>query len=278
LPDLAEFVARMDTAEAPEVVILGIDLWWLSGRHNPGSALTTGAEYDAARDWQAHLKAIRRFKSSKAYKPAFKALKTENDHIGIQAKTSSAGFRGDGSMQYHFAVPQSEAEWAFIDRENPPIPERIRTGEAPFLPNEGVEKERREMLAQVLAELRKKNVFVLGFLPPFSAEAAGLMETHPGQTKLWNEGRKQVEELFEQNGQVFVDASTTASLGLDDRYMIDGIHGAETLHVHLFQRFLKEPVVQQKFPGLAEKLTRLLAAKKTNYWHPDYSAAEGQSR
>ncbi|MGZ8899928.1 MAG: hypothetical protein ACXW3Z_07520 [Limisphaerales bacterium] len=269
LKDLEAFVETKER-HLPEVLVLGVDLWWFSARHLPGTDMKSGVEYDAATDWQAHLKAARRFKSSKVYKPALRSWSAKNENIGVEARNSSAGFRSDGSMKYHFAMPTSEEEWAFVDREKPPIPERIKNGEAPFAASSGMDAERVKRFEACLAELTKRGVMVLGFLPPFSAEAAALMESHPGQTKLWHEGRTMIPEMFARQGQVLVDSSSTASLGLDDRYLIDGIHAAETFQVHLLRKFLEKPRVKEKFPKLGAELEKIIAAPGTNPWYGDY--------
>src|SRR5205809_2510208 len=43
-------------------------------------------------------------------------------------------------------------------------------------------------------------------------------------------------EIFKRHRQPFVDGSKPAELGLDDRYLVDGIHGAETFHLHVQDR------------------------------------------
>ena len=136
--------------------------------------------------------------------------------------------------------------------------------------------ERAEQLNKCLEELARKNVLVLGFFPPFSTEAASLMESHPGQATLWKEARQHVPKLFAANGLAFIDASTTGTLGLDDRYLIDGIHAAETFHLQLLQRFLQTPEFSQALPELSTYLTRVLQSVKTNPWHPDFTAAREQ--
>jgi hypothetical protein len=101
LSDLHQFAEKLTTANAPEVIILGLDLWWFNGNKPLLQGLNSGLTRDAALDWQEHARAFRRFKSSKSRSPALKALRANSGNIGIEARASGVGFRPDGSMQYN---------------------------------------------------------------------------------------------------------------------------------------------------------------------------------
>jgi hypothetical protein len=58
-------------------------------------------------------------------------------------------------------------------------------------------------------------------------------------------------------------------MGLDDRYMIDGIHGGETLHVHVLRRMLRDPRVAEALPEAAGVLDAALGSSRTNFWSAD---------
>jgi hypothetical protein len=54
-------------------------------------------------------------------------------------------------------------------------------------------------------------------------------------------------------------------LGLDDRYMIDGIHAEETFHVHMLRRMLGDPRLAALLPGTLPVLDAALSSPKTNF-------------
>ena len=284
LEDLRVFVDSLAPETTPEIVLLGIDLWWFnehaSRRLDNAEDLRSGATYEAATDWQAHLKALRSFESKKVFRPAFRALLASNGNVGIQARNSGAGFRPDGSlkdddvlrMHYRFALPQNASEWQFKDREDPPIPERIKNGWRQFASASGLSLESLSSLKDSLERLKARKVMVLGFLPPFSSECATLLATSPGQSNLWNEFRSAVPALFEKLNLPCVDATDTSALHLDDTYLVDGIHTQETFHIHLLLRFLEDPNVERLFPGLRPHLERMISSPRTNPWYPDYQA------
>ncbi len=269
LSDLKQFTRQLNSSNTPKILLLGLDLWWFNGNKPELQAFDAGVARDAARDWPEHARLLRRFKSAKTRQSILNALHARNEHIGIEAREALAGFRRDGSMQYHFAPPQ-ETGWKFVDREKPPIAERIRKGSPPFAPAVGLSAERLASLAQCLNSLTNKNVLVLGFLPPFSSEAALLLQTSPGHSNLWIETRRQLPKLFEQRGLPFVDASLLADLNSNDSCMIDGMHAAETFHLTLLDRLLDAPRAARSFPGLRERIRSSLRSPLSNPWHPDY--------
>ena len=271
LSDLKSFVRRIETENAPELIILGLDAWWFNGNKPPLNGLSSGMNRDAALDWQEHVRAWRRFKSSKARKVIAAARRATNENIGIEARSASVGFRLDGSMQYNFAPAAASNGWRFVDRETPPISERIRNSTAQFTPCSGASADRLEILAACLDELARKNVLVAGFLPPISSEAAGLLERSATQSNLWNEVRARLPKLFRERSLMFGDASLLRDLGLNDSFMIDGIHAAETFHLHLLESFLADERVAAILPGLSPKIRAALSSPEANPWEPDYT-------
>lgn len=271
LSDLLSFVNSL-TNRQPEVVILGLDLWWFNESLSLGHGLRDRSGYDAATDWQAHVKALRRLKSSRTRKPLLQAMRVDNQNVGMEARISGAGFRPDGSMQYNLPLPTNAAGWAFVDREKPPVSHRITNCISQFPAQRGSAKDRLATLESALDALASKGVLVAGFLPPFSAESARLLEQMPEHRELWTEVRTLVPKLFAERKLPFVDASLTADLSLSDSCLIDGMHGGETLHLHLLRAWLRFDSFRQKFPGLDAMLERVLASPQTNPWVPDYTA------
>jgi hypothetical protein len=268
LSDLHAFAENLSPATAPEVVILGLDLWWFNGNKPLLNGFSSGIHRDAALDWQEHARALRRFKSGKGCLSALKAFRAENDNIGIEARSAAVGFRPDGSMQYNFESPKGTG-WKFVDRERPPIAERIRNNSAQFTPTSGASAERIELLGKCLDLLRSKKVLVLGFCPPFSSESAALLQARASQSNLWNEARGQIPKVFQDRNLPFIDASLLADFGTNDSVMIDGIHAAETFHLTLLAHFLSDPRVKG-FPSLHNSIITALNSQATDPWHPDY--------
>jgi hypothetical protein len=79
-------------------------------------------------------------------------------------------------------------------------------------------------------------------------------------------------ELFRRHGFPVMDASETASAGMDDRAMSDGFHAEETFHLHVLKALLRDDRVRALFPGAETVLDRALAWPRTNYWEADFGS------
>jgi hypothetical protein len=139
-------------------------------------------------------------------------------------------------------------------------------------------RDRLELLEKCLEEFNAKNVLVLGFLPPFSSESGALLQASATHSNLWNQVRSEVPKIFREKNLPFVDASMVNELGLNDAYMIDGIHAAETFHLRLLLKFLSDARVEKAFPNLAAIISASLNSPATNPWRPDYGPFFGKPK
>jgi hypothetical protein len=267
--DLEAFAERLPPEPTPQVLILGIDLWWLNPAHAPGDEFLI--EDDGAWSWQGHLLALRTLLGRpSAIGPLFRPqLFPHPEGIGVIARRRGEGFRPDGSLESNLPLPQTAEGWAFVDREKPPILRSIRRGVGFFEPAEDVAAPRLERLQRALTRLRSRGIQVIGFAPPICSEGVRLLDTEPRQSGLWNAFRSRVAAVFAAEGLSFFDASSPDRLGLDDRYMIDGIHAEETFHVHLLRRMLDDPRLAALLPGTLPVLDAALSSPKTNFWHAE---------
>ena len=151
----------------------------------------------------------------------------------------------------------------------PPIIDRVKYAFGNFPPTDRVSPERLALLDFVLAEYEKKHVFVIGYLPPFSSAVVTALESDRRHAPFWSDFRRRVPALFRAHGFPVIDASETATIGMDDRAMSDGFHAEETFQVHVLKALLRDGRVQTVFPGAEAVLDRALASPRTNYWEAD---------
>jgi len=271
LRDLRDFSLLLPASRTPRVVLVGVDLWWFNERVPPAFDFATEiAKYAASFD--DHIIGLRWL----AAHPATFAAETgalargaRADAVGIGARSTGGGFRPDGSFKSPLQPPRSEREWAFVDREVPPIIERVKNAVANFPPAASLSRDRLALLDAVLARYRQKHVFVIGYLPPFSSEVLAQLETDRRHSGLWHEFRQRMPEVFARHAFPLLDASDAASIGMDDRALSDGFHGEETFQVHVLKALLQDERVRACFPGADAVLDRALASPRTNYWEAD---------
>lgn len=296
MDDLSEFASLTDELRNTEVIIIGIDMWWLNSNYpRRGSSKTAGLagfaqdiKTDAAFDWQNHALIFRDFvlrpPMSTRLLRALLLGEVGNGRLGLGAKIAGGGFRVDGSLSIPSSSlpdPYPSPDGKFRDPEQPTVAERIRksgknTGK--FATSDGVSPERLEQLRRAVTRLRDRGILVIGFNPPVSTDAAAMLEASEGHRVIWSQYRQSVPALFAGLALPFFDASVPSNLNLDDFYMLDGFHGFETFHVYLLQEFLRDPRVDNALPHAREVVERALASPATDRWYPDLGLPPAETR
>jgi hypothetical protein len=272
LRDLHDFALLLPGSRTPRVLLVGVDLWWFNPRVPPAFDFASEAAKDAAASFDAHVVGLRwliRHPGTFADEAISIARSSRPEAIGIGARTTGGGFRPDGSFKSPLPAPRSEREWAYVDREVPPIIERVRNAVANFPAASSLAADRLALLDLVLARYRQKRVFVIGYLPPFSSEVLTQLETDGRHSHLWSAFRQRMPEMFAAHGFPLIDASDAASIGMDDRALSDGFHGEETFQVHVLKALLQDERIRAVLPGAEAALDRALASPRTNYWEAD---------
>ena len=264
LDDLDAFFRLLPADAWPRVVLLGVDVWWFNGNLQ---IPVTDLQDDPARSWAAHLTVIQKL----ARRPGMlRELLIGLRHpraIGIAAGFSGAGFRADGSMYYKLPLPPPGAPWEFVDHEDPPIPVRLRETLEQFQPAARAAPERLARLAAILQRLRRAGVTVIGFAPPFSSASLAILENDPRHRGLWTDFRRAMPPLFARFDFPWYDGSSTAALGIDDRYLFDGFHGSETFQLYLLRALLRDPRVRAALPEAEPAVELCLGSPGLNYWY-----------
>jgi len=268
IEDLDDFL-ELFRNNLPKVIILGIDPWILNEQRHSTRRLATSLEPDAALDWKGHLAILRHLRGRDLGRLWTAAIRRPPERIGAAATMNNEGYRWDGSFATHLSIDGTN--WAFRDRESPPVPERIRKAKQRFEATPHASQVYLARLARDLRLLKNSGVTVIGFLPPFSSEANRLLSTLPDQEQFWSEYKAASKELFQNLSMPFFDATDLSTLGLDDRYMFDGMHAEETFHLHLLRRLLKDPAVQAALPNTSARVEAALSDPATNFYYPRFS-------
>jgi hypothetical protein len=271
--DLQDFLDTLPDADLPKTMVLGIDLWWLN--RNVPVTLDFRTEMSKGSGWNfdEHVLGIRwllRRPATFISEAAGIARGTKSDAIGLGARERGGGFRADGSMESAVAAQAAATGWRFVDRETPPIIERVETGTENFAPADGLDEERVAALDRALSMLEGSGVFVIGYLPPFSSAVLAVLQTDPRHSRLFADFRRRVPTLFERHGFPVLDASDPLSLGQDDRAMSDGEHAEETFHLHVVKALLREPRIRARLPGAEAAIDRALSSARTNFWEAHF--------
>jgi hypothetical protein len=270
-----DFCRELPPSRTPAVLLLGVDLWWLNEQVPPVFSFEEEIAKGAALSFDGHVIGIRWLLTHPRTfaRQVISLVRGEKKRaIGISARERGGGFRPDGSFKSPLDTPRTEQEWRFVDRETPPIVERVQNAVANFPPAGSVSPERLALLDQLLAEYERKGVLVIGYLPPFSSEVVARLESDPRHSRFWSDFRRTIPELFREHGFPVLDASDAAAVGMDDRALSDGFHAEETFQVHALKALLRDARVRAAVPGAAAVLDRALASPRTNYWQADFGS------
>ncbi|HEX8550274.1 MAG TPA: hypothetical protein VF681_01835 [Abditibacteriaceae bacterium] len=273
LEDWENFVYLVPDTALPEVMFFGVDHWWL----NPSVrylakdplAFKHAIAQDDALDWHAHgakfQSLIRGNALRRVLVPAFTGARP--DRLGTLAILKGRGFRADGSQDYNY---RPQPQWRYVDRATH-VRERILQRNRGFEAGP-MSPEHFARLERSLKTLQQRGVLVCVFAPPISSEARRLLIQSPIHRDLWNSYRRLLPELCKRINAPYCDAASVERFGLDDRSLLDGIHAAETSHLHILRAWLRDSRVRAALPGTRERVERLLRAPKTNFWFPDYTS------
>jgi len=216
----------------PKVLIIGIDPWWLRADRGFKTWLTD--EDDAFR-LGGHIDAFREIRKQGGIGDLIGSsiLASKSPYfryyaIGSAAKKYGHGFRKDGSRQYS---PQMLLDYLknpkYVDRENPPIIERIRRYRSYFTVPVILDKEKIQIIIDSLSLLQNTEIEMHVFMPPVSSEVLKALDESVELSKWWQFYKTDMPGLLKRRGMQVIPVAQPAHLGLSDLYMIDGFHASE---------------------------------------------------
>lgn len=269
--DLHEFAETLPPGLHPSLLILGIDLWWFNDGVQPVYSFRLESQKDVGLAFDDHVLALRWLAlHPRSLIDELRAVETpRRDAIGFEARERGGGFRADGSYVARVATPETADGWRFVDRETPPIIERVTGAFANFPPARDASSARLALLDAALARFEAHHVLVVGYLPPFSSAVLDVLRADGRHQGLWDDFDCRVPEVFRRHRFPVVDASDVTRFGMDDRAMSDGIHAEETFHLHVVRALLEDDRVRAVLPGADAAVARALASPRTNFWQAD---------
>ncbi len=270
--DIADLAERLAAQPDPALLVLGVDLWWFNDGVRPAYNFDAETTKDPGRSFDEHVLALRWLvlhPRSWMEEAASALHRSRPDDIGIAAREGGSGFRPDGSYASAVPVPASADGFQFVDREQPPIIERVTAASEGFPPADRASDARIAALDQALERLAARHVLVVGYLPPFSSAVLDALQHDRRHAGLWRDFASRVPDAFQRHDFPVVDASDPRRFGMDDRAMIDGVHADETFHLHVIDAMLTDVRVRDALPGAAAAVARALASPRTNFWRAD---------
>jgi hypothetical protein len=265
--DLAEFTrqVREGRLPAPQVIIIGIDPWWVSEATDPVEKKSwLDGEADAVYQFSSHVEGarylLRTGKSSFPWTVAFGHRQGASPGynypaFGITAISAGIGERfSDGSFLYTAQLSDFIKHPAYRDRLAIPVLDQVKRTYFLFAPTSKVERVRAGILVQSLVSLKALGIEVYAYEPPFSTEVRRALDESKELATWWGEYKGLLCEQLEAEGVGCLSIVRQEDYGLDDTYMFDGIHAGE-----VYDSYILESLVRRAAPG------SLLASIDLNY-------------
>lgn len=233
--DVATYARLVRTGDLPrpEVLIIGIDPWWVKEGAADQGWLDRESLGDVVWLFPAHIEAARLLLRRWAF--PWKAVvsgvpgRTRNypyQGIGAKPLLDGAGFRSDGSLQIEAEfVLESLHDPRYRDRHQ--ILEMVTLHRAPFDLPTALDQSRMSVLLMALSELREMGVEVYAFLPPFASEVRSVFDSSSTWAPFWRAYQTDLPEHLRAAGIDCLPLSIPTRDGFNDTYMYDGYHPSE---------------------------------------------------
>jgi hypothetical protein len=233
--DVANYarLVRSGALPKPDVVIIGIDPWWVKREARDQGWLDDTSLRDVVGSFAAHVEALRmlmrhgRFPWTAALRGAPDPAPGYPYHgIGVLPLLQGTGFRTDGSLQI-------SADWVLESADDPSYRDRndvlgmVIERREPFGPPAVLDESRIDGLVGALSELQTLGVEVHAFLPPFASEVQAALESSSAWAPAWRAYRTELPARLRAAQIACLPLSVPDRDGFDDTYMYDGYHATE---------------------------------------------------
>ena len=246
--DVATYAERIRSGDLPkpEVLIFGVDPWWVKEGNTHEGWLDSKSLQDDVRLFVAHIEAARQLMRRWVF--PWRALSAgapspspgyRYQAIGAKPLLDGGGFRSDGSLQLELAmVLESMRDPRYKDRYK--ILQMVTDYLEPFALPARLDHRRVTMLLAALTELQHMGVEVYVFLPPFASAVQTVFETSPTWQPFWRAYHLDLPARLRAAGIACLPLSVPQQDGFDDRYMYDGYHPTEIYAAALVKQLLQQ--------------------------------------
>ena len=251
----------------PEIVILGLDIWWFNALYPnyekgvyfniTGTNISTTKILDIAK----HIYNQQFFQSQYLLDNHFIANPySHRDSLGLNAMYNGRGFFKDGSYVYGEIFKDEKTKDAnFADTLW-----RIENSNSQFAYASHIDVKRMQDLFDILNILKKHNIQVVIFIPPLAPSIYKAMQEK-------QEKYAYIDELFtslEKNYITFFNYYNPAVLKDDDCEFLDGFHGGDVFYVRILVDMAQKSEILQPYVNMPY-LTELIRTHKGRVFSKD---------
>lgn len=250
---LTDFTALVDGFASgrfhpPSCVILVTDPWWFKETASQRASWTGDPAYEDAffsplAHRSAFLELLKGDRLARAEWPSVisQALQPGRRRSGVRAFQQGVGFRADGSYQYSPEIARSATKFpTYVDRETPPVIERIRTQTSYFSPSPVIPAQRLEIFWNDVERLKDLSIDLAIVLPPVARPCWEAAQIPEGMQTWWQFYWNDFPEQAALFGLPVVVCPVPQTVGMTDAAMWDGFHPGEVVAAQIFLSLLRD--------------------------------------
>lgn len=213
---------------SPKILIIGLD----QNFFNEEWAQERNIKHDFLYFYQPQMILINALKKTIGSNIDLSSLKNFPDNIGLNAVVYNDGFRKDGSYYYSRII--NSPDLTFSKRSLFPFDEvvdRINSGDSWFAHGRDIYGTAVVQINQLLERCRKKNIFVVGIIPPYAPYVYSKMEGS-GDFEYMKKIYPALLPVFSQYGYELYDFTNSEKISDDSMYN-DGCHGNDDTYYNI---------------------------------------------
>lgn len=242
-----DFLEKIPNSQSPKVLIIGLDQKFFNPSYDslaPDDIDDLLTQPDSFMDVAANWVSVYRYYAEGRFSLG-EVAHASSYMIGLWAIADGSGYRGDGSHAPGYEIYTAD-DPTFSDIEN---------GLDGFEPAAAISGPALQELDAFLALCKSRNIYVVGFIPPFSPAAYEKLTSLPSRFGYLPALSPDIAPLFNKYGFDFYNFTDPQSLDLASSDMQDGIHLTERGSLILFQKIVATDHVLQQYadPSALEK-------------------------
>lgn len=216
---LSEMIAAGELNK-PKAILIGFDPWWFKTNHRDVTWLDGPSLREDGYRLASRRNVLKRIWSD----PSILRSQPVERQIGIYG---SIGFRFDGTMKMPIeTIEEFRANPIYVDRESPPIIERIRERSGRFSDSKP-SSDRLQTSLDAVELLRAQGVRVIAYFPPFAEESWTAIQESPSIMAWMSFYMEEVVPAVTAASNEVIVLCDSKEFGVDDTYFKDGMHPGE---------------------------------------------------
>jgi hypothetical protein len=245
-----QFLDSVPASSSPKVLVIGLDQKFFNPNYNvanfgasdirPLLTQTTTPISAIFGNWWAHWFALYGYMASEAVTPE-NLIHPYNNLLGTQALVHRAGYRNDGSYE-----PGEE-----IHVTENPYSSYITQGTMGFEYSDSVSTSSLDELNSLLAECASRNIYVIGFVPPFSPTLSAQVNAMGNDYGYMRAIAPDVVPIFKKYGFGFYNFGDPQSLGITTADMRDEIHPTERGYLMMVEKMAESDKTLARYTNAA---------------------------